>query len=114
MLDMEERLQSLKDGALEFANVLRFRDNAPSAGTLSAGFRRRSDACTIASTANDGRGGKDRWEVGPRGAILVGPLGGQKCAPVPVPEPVLEFIAAFDAGMYPQLDRDAVLEAVAA
>jgi len=105
---MEERLRSLENDALEFANTLRDACAMPLASELTPGFRRRSDACTVASTANAGRPGRDRWEVGPRGAILVGPLGGQKCPPVLPSESVVEFFAAYDAGMYPQLDRESV------
>lgn len=95
---MEERLASLKKDALSFANTLRKGDGRTHARSLAIGIRRHTSECPIVRTAGEG------WEIGPAGAMKVGPRGGQKGPLVPVPESVRDFMAAFDSGMYPELD----------
>ena len=96
-----ERLQALRGAALEFANALRARDNAPAATELMPGERQDCATCPIARTASEGceRGS---WFVGPAHAMRLGPRGGEGEV-VLIPLAVCEFMLAFDRGAYPDL-----------
>jgi hypothetical protein len=97
-----QSLEVLADAALEFANALRARHNRPFAKELAAGVPYSCAACPTAATAGGWKNGTAGWEIGQGGAVFVGPKGGVR-ETVPVPSMVLEFEAAFDAGMYPAL-----------
>lgn len=90
--------------ALDFANHLRALDYAPSASRLVAGHKQDCYGCPIAATATEGCL-DGSWMVGPAGAVRLGPKGGIKrgYSPVKVPKGALEFMAAFDAGEFPEL-----------
>lgn len=89
-------LDDLAAAALEFANFLATRDNGPTHTALLPGVPKDCAECPVARTAGP------MWELGRGGALKVGPRGGIRDH-VPVPEDVLEFMAAFDCGAYPNL-----------
>src|SRR4051812_11072307 len=106
-----QSLEVLADAALEFANRLRARCNHGLVSALVPGVPYSCAGCVVAVTAGGWKNGAFGWEVGAGGAIYVGPRGAVR-ETVPVPPLVLEFMAAFDVGMYPELVAEH--EAVAA
>lgn len=101
---MEMSLDALESAALDFANALRERHGLVPATALEAGVPASCAGCPIAVTAGGWSPGVAGWEVGRGGAIFVGPKGGvQPKFTTPVPDHALEFMAAFDAGMFPHL-----------
>lgn len=98
-------LPALAATALQFANVLRAHDGNDPLPALVIGDALDCARCPVANTANMGvRSGRPRWEVGAV-AVKVSRTGKPTRGKdqVPVPPTVLEFMAAFDAGMFPEL-----------
>lgn len=104
-MDYADELEAARAGALGFANVLRAHDGRDSLPALVMGVGRDCCECPIARTANQGvRRDVARWEIGRGGAIKVTRSGNLKGDPVPMTPSAIEFMAAFDAGAYPDLD----------
>jgi hypothetical protein len=107
VIEFEDELSAAADAALTFANHLAARDNAPQSTTLKVGRCGDTAGCPVATTAGAATfhptfGLINGWQVGAL-AVRFGPRGGVQDTVV-VPEPVREFMAAFDAGAYPELD----------
>lgn len=120
----EDELRAAADAALTFANHLAARDvvrelgpwpssssadtsDAPTSTTLHAGVVGDTAGCPVATTAGAATphptfGLINGWQIG-QVAVRYGPRGGVQDT-VAVPEQVREFMAAFDAGAYPELD----------
>jgi fructose-1,6-bisphosphatase/inositol monophosphatase family enzyme len=103
---MEMSLDALESAALDFANVLRGVHGKAAVDALQPGTQHSCAGCPIAETAGGWRTGTAGWEVGPT-AIYVGPRGAvsRTIKPIETPSAAAEFMAAFDAGMFPHLTR---------
>ena len=97
-VEHETELDTLAVAALDFANALRAQDGNEPATVLARGRQRNIGRCPIAATA--GRG----WMVSVEAFKVVG---GSALKVTPVPSSVQDFMAAFDAGMYPDLIAEA-------
>lgn len=96
-------LDTLAKAALDFANALRAIDGREALPALKMGAPGDCAGCPVAATANMGsRADRARWEVGAV-AVKLTPTGMERSEIVPVPPSVQDFMAAFDAGMYPGL-----------
>lgn len=95
-------LDVLEGEALAFANRLRAVHGHAAVDALEPGVPHSCCGCPVAATAGGWTPGSYGWEVGKLGAVYVGPQGGIRKT-VPVPAPVLDFMAAFDAGEYQSL-----------
>lgn len=100
-------LEAYADAALSFANTLRHISGLMSVDALEPGEPGDSAFCPISTTAGAPTmhptfGLCDGWQVGGV-ALLCGPRGGTSYVVHTFPEGVREFMAAFDAGMYPEL-----------
>lgn len=100
-------LDALESAALDFANALRCRHGLVPVTALEPGVAGSCAGCPIAATAGGWRNGAYGWEVGKGGALYIGPKGGVR-ETIPVPPLALEFMAAFDAGMFPHLTVELV------
>lgn len=93
-------LAMLERAALDFANELRARDGKQPASALEAGVCNDTFGCPIANTAPG-------WQVGHYATSF--DFDGSVVAQTVIPGRVKDFMAAFDAGMYPHLvAREAV------
>lgn len=98
-------LPVLADDALSFANEFRAITGLEPAVELSPGSTGDCAGCPIARTAGGYAYGQGGWHVGALSALL-GPRGGLRRT-VQTPKSALDFMAAFDAGMFPDLTVDA-------
>lgn len=104
-MDPTDELHAAQQGALDFANVLRQHDGREPLPALIMGVDHDCAECPIARTANQGAHNFGaQWEIGRGGAIKVTRHGNVKGDPIPLTPSALEFMAAFDAGAYPELD----------
>lgn len=106
---MEMSLDALESAALDFANVLRDVHGKAAVSALEHGTPYSCADCPIATTAGGWRNGTAGWEVGPT-ALYIGPRGAvsRTVHAITTPATALEFMAAFDAGMFPHLTRQPV------
>lgn len=100
-------LDTLAKAALHFANSLRVIAGEDRKRKLAKGVPNSTGGCPVAATAGGAAhhrtyGAVNGWTVGRAGAQRHGPNGGVRDT-VPVPSAVQDFMAAFDAGMFPDL-----------